>query len=639
MAKRLQYRRLLLLVLLLGSAFVGLGYRLVDLQVVRHDELSAKAQQNTQSEILLEPRRGDILDARGNQLATSVFVKTVCADPVLIGDSQTKVARAIAPLLGLNEGELYNRLLPRTRVNDKGQTVTNRYVVLKRKVAVETWTKISDAMSRLSFTTNELQLPPKQYAQFCRDLKAKSVFTDPINDQQRYYPNTNLAAHVLGYVGMDERELNGSKILETAGKDGIEFALNSKLAGVRGWRITETDSQKRELVALRDQDVEARNGLNVVLTIDSVIQNILETALADGMREHSPISISGIAVRPRTGEILAMATLPTFDPNNPGSAAADARRNRVITDVVEPGSTFKIVVVSGALNDSVVTLRDQFDCENGAFAFGGRVLHDHERYGVLSVENIITKSSNIGAAKIGIKLGQDRLYEYICDFGFGQRTGIPLPGEVRGIVYPTKDWSKVSIAQIPMGHGLCVTRLQMVMAMCAIANKGALMRPMLVDRLDDRDGHTVVKYAPQRVRQIVSEKANHLMLTALKTVVGPEGTAKGAMLENYSVAGKTGTAQKVENGAYVRKYISSFIGFFPADDPELCISIVFDEPKNGYYGGQAAAPVFKQVAERAANYLNIHPDLKDLQPTTQETIATAPETPIRTVSARTLNNN
>jgi cell division protein FtsI/penicillin-binding protein 2 len=639
MAKRLQYRRLLFLVLLLGAAFVGLGYRLVDLQVVRHDELAAKAQQNTQQEILLEPRRGDILDAKGNLLATSVFVKTVCADPVLIGDSQAKVARAIAPLLGQNEGDLYNRLLPRTRVNDKGRTITNRYVVLKRKVSVETWEKVKDTMSRLTFTTNEVKVSPKDYPSFCRDLKAKAIFIDPISDQERYYPNTNLAAHVLGYVGMDEHEYNGSKILETSGKYGIEFALNSKLAGVRGWRMTEADSQKRELVALRDQDVEARDGMNVVLTIDSVIQNIMETALADGMREHSPISISGIAVRPRTGEILAMATLPTFDPNNPGSASADARRNRVIADMVEPGSTFKIVVVSGALNDSVVTLRDQFDCENGAFAFGGRVLHDHERYSVLSVEGIITKSSNIGAAKIGIKLGADRLYDYICDYGFGQKTGIPLPGEVRGVAYSpsSANWSKVTIAQIPMGHGIAVTRLQMMMAMCAIANKGALMRPMLVDRFEDRDGHIIAKYAPQRVRQVVSEKANALMVTALKTVVSNEGTAKTAALEHYSVAGKTGTAQKVENGAYVRKYISSFVGFFPADNPELCISIVLDEPKNGYYGGQAAAPVFKQVAERAANYLNIRPDLKDFEPTAQETIAGTTDSSVRTVSARARN--
>ena len=641
MAKRLQFRRLLFLVLLLGAAFAGLGYRLIDLQIVRHEELSAEAAQQSQKKITREPRRGDILDARGNLLATSVFVKTVCADPVLLGNRAAEVARQVAPLLQLNEGELYNRLLPRLRQNEKGETVTNRYVVLKRKVAVETWDKIRGTMSNLTFAVDEKKLPLSQQV-FYRDLRAKAIFADPLNDQQRVYPNQSLAAHVLGYVGMDEQELNGTRILETAGKDGIEFTLNSKLAGVRGWRKTETDSRHREMVAMRDQDVEPRDGLNVVLTIDSVIQHILETALAEGMEKHSPISISGVVIRPRTGELLAMATLPTFDPNNPGAVAADARRNRVIADLVEPGSTFKIVVVSGALNDSVVKLSDVFDCEHGHFAYAGRVLHDHESYGALSVEGIITKSSNIGAAKIGIKLGDKRLYDYIHQFGFGERTEVPLPGEVRGILHPTKSWSKVSIAQIPMGHGVAVTRLQLAYAMAAIANDGALMRPMLVDRLEDREGRVVVKYSPQRVRQVITEPSAKLMVRALKTVVSPEGTAPKAALEHYSVAGKTGTAQKVENGAYVSgKYISSFVGFFPADNPELCISIVMDEPKQqGYYGGLTAAPLFKQVAERAANYLNIRPDLKDSEPSVPETIAQVPDSrPVRTVQARPLNPN
>jgi cell division protein FtsI/penicillin-binding protein 2 len=648
MAKRNQYRRLLALVFLLALAFVCLGFRLVDLQVLRHDELRGEAAQQSQKMILREPRRGDVLDARGNLLATSVFVKTVCADPALLGDSYAKVARAIAPLLELNEVELRSRLMPRIRTNDLGQMMTNRlgepltnrYVVLKRKVPFETWDKVFAAMTNLSFTTNEVNLTGKKFTAFCRDLKAKAIFADQFNDQQRVYPNGELAAHALGYVGVTESELDGEHILETSGKDGIEFTMNAKLAGVRGWRKTEIDSRKRELVALRDQDVEPRDGLNVVLTIDSVIQHILEGALADGFAKHAPISISGIVVRPRTGEIVALSTLPAFDPNKPGTDA-DSRRNRAITDLVEPGSTFKIVVVAGALNESIVRLSDQFDCENGHFPFGGRVLHDHDPYGMLSVESIITKSSNIGAAKVGIKLGSDRLYSYMKDFGFGERTGIPLPGEVRGIVHPTKNWSKVSIAQIPMGHGVAVTRLQMAMAMASIANHGMLMRPMLVDRLEDREGRTVVKYAPQRVRQVISEAAAAQMLQALKTVVTTNGTAPLAALDNYSVAGKTGTAQKVENGTYAHgKYISSFIGFFPANDPELCISIIMDEAKrDGYYGGLTAAPLFKQVAEKAANYLNIRPDLKSFESTAKETLnAEADRRPLKTVSARTLEN-
>jgi len=639
MAKRLQYRRLLLLVLLLGAAFAGLGYRLIDLQVLRHDELLAKARQNTEREVFREPRRGDIVDAKGSLLATSIFVKTVCADPVLIQDRQAEVARALAPLLQQPEGELAKRLALTLRQNAKGEIVTNRYVVLKRKVPVETWERIRTVMANVSFGVDDKKLSKSQQA-FFRNLRSKAIFVDPVDDQQRVYPNQSLAAHVLGFVGMQDAEVGGTRLIETAGKEGIELWMDSKLKGVRGWRVTERDLRGRELVALRDQDVEPRDGLKVVLTIDSVVQHILESALAEAMERHSPVSISGIVVRPRTGEILAMATLPAFDPNSPGSAHPDARRNRVITDIVEPGSTFKIVVVSGALNDRLVSLNDGFDCEHGHFAFAGRVLHDHESYGVLSVQNIITKSSNIGAAKIGIRLGEKRLHDYIRDYGFGTRTGIPLPGEVGGILHPTKQWTKVSIAQIPMGHGVAVTRLQMAMAMCAIANGGVLMRPMLIDRLEERDGNVVAKYSPQRVRQVITEPVAKLMVATLKTVVSPEGTAPKAALEHYTVAGKTGTAQKAGVGGYLAgKYISSFMGFFPADHPELCISIVLDEPKQGYYGGQVAAPVFKQIAERAANYLNIRPDVDDNNPESPESIATTPEKrPIKTAFARTSSN-
>lgn len=608
MAQKIQFRRCLLLAMLLCLAFAGLGYRLVDLQVLRHEELDAEARKNREREFLREPRRGDILDAKGNPLATSIFVKTVCADPTLMGGWQKKVAQTLAPLLQLPEAELEQRLLPRLRHDASGKVITNRYVVLKRKVPMETWQQIQQAMVELDFGFDVKQLPRTKRT-FYHHLRRYAVFADPADDQLRVYPNHSLAAHVLGYVGMEERDLGRTKRLDTAGKDGIELALNAKLSGVRGWRVTETDSRRREVVALRDEDVEPRDGLNAVLTLDSVLQHHLETALAEAMQKNEPISITGIVVRPRTGELLALATLPNFDPNNPGAATADARRNRIITDIMEPGSTFKIVVVSGALNDGVIRLQDMFDCENGRFAFGGRILHDHHPYGVISVERIITKSSNIGSAKIGMKLGEARLYEYMRTFGFGSKTGLPLLGEMSGYVPPVKNWYKVSIAQIPMGHGITVTRLQMAMAMAAIANGGVLMRPMLVDRLEDREGNLVAKYAPQPVRRVISEQAARDMIKALKTVTSPEGTAPKAALEYYDVAGKTGTAQKAGPGGYMPgKYFSSFIGFFPADNPELCVSIVLDEPKHGYYGGQVVGPVFRQFAELAANYLNIRPD-------------------------------
>jgi cell division protein FtsI/penicillin-binding protein 2 len=364
------------------------------------------------------------------------------------------------------------------------------------------------------------------------------------------------------------------------------------------------------------------------LTIDSVIQQIVETALSNSMRADTPASISSLVIRPRTGEILALAVLPNFDPNNPGSAV-DALRNRVIADRTEPGSTFKIVVASGALSDRLVTLAEEFDCEQGQFHFSVLTLHDHLRFGRLSVENIIAKSSNIGAAKIGIKMGGARLLEHIRDFGFDTRTGISLPGEVRGQV---EKWTKVSIAQIPMGQGIAVTSLQMAMAMCAIANKGVLMRPLLVDRIEEANGNVVAKWSPEPVRRVISEDADKQIVQALKTVVSTNGTGPKAALEHYTVAGKTGTAQKVPYSS--NKFYASFIGFFPADDPQICIYVSLDDPKgNLHQGGQIAAPTFREIAEKTASYLNLRPD-KDLEPIGSRPDETNSDQVVKTAQAR-----
>ena len=607
MTNKQKIRRALLLLAFLSLAFGGLCYRLVDLQVLRHDELSAKAEQNTQREFWQAPRRGDILDVNGNILATSVPVKTICADPSLMGNFQPLVAHAIATLLKLEETDLVKRLTPYLTRNAKGEIVTNNlhYVRLAKNISEENWQQVAAAMTNLTFGVDEKKLPRAQ-KEFVRNLRNYAVFSEP--DQMRVYPNGSLASQVIGFPAAEEEKISGRLVTQIAGRDGVELSLQKQLSGVAGWKVTETDRAQHELVAMRDEDVHPRDGLNVMLTIDSVVQHIVETALADAMKKHTPRSITGIVMRPKTGEILAMVSLPNYDPNQPNTITPETR-NRVITDVVEPGSTFKIVVISGALNTGISHLNDPVFCENGHFAFAGRVLHDHESLGNETVKSVITKSSNIGAAKIGIKLGEQNLYDYAWNYGFGQRTGIPLPGEARGFLYPVKDWSKVSIAQIPMGHGVAVTRLQMLYAMAAIANDGWLMRPMIVKQLQERDGSVVQRYAPERVRQVIGEKADLDMIEALKTVPTKGGTAPDAAMKDYVVAGKTGTAQKAENGAYAAgKYVSSFIGFFPADNPELCISIVMDEPKEGYYGGKVCGPVFRDIAERCASYLNIPPD-------------------------------
>jgi cell division protein FtsI/penicillin-binding protein 2 len=594
MMKR-QYAKLYVMAAVLGAALAALGYRLVDLQVVRHEEFQSLAVQNTVRLIERQPMRGQILDIRGTPLAYSQAAKVVCADPTLIGPFRQNVAHALAPLLETNEASIAERLIPRVW-EENGKTNTSKYVVLKHKVPLETWEKIRQVMAGLTFGINEAKLKERERA-FYANLRARAIF--PEDDQIRTYPCQRLAAHVVGFVSNDDQQ---------SGLSGIEASFNSKLAGFAGWRKTELDKEHHELVPYRDQDVAPRDGLNVVLTLDAGLQNIVECELAEGAKAHAPISISCVMVRPRTGEILAMATLPNFDPSHPGPHIDDLR-NRVISDYAEPGSTFKIVAVTAGLNEHLITLNDMFDCGMGHFFYAGRMLHDHKPYGLLSVEQIITKSSNIGAAKIGLRLGEQTLWEYIHNFGFGERTGIPLPAEIPGLVWPVTNWTKVSIAQIPMGQGIAVTPLQMVMAMSALANNGVLMRPMLVNRLVEPSGKVAVQYEPQAVRRLASPETIRDMVKALKTVPTSEGTAPQARLDHYIVAGKTGTAQKNEHGHYVQKFFSSFIGFFPADNPEICISVVMDEPKDGHYGGDVAAPVFHAIAERAANYLNIKPDL------------------------------
>jgi cell division protein FtsI/penicillin-binding protein 2 len=608
MNNKSQIRRALLLLSCIGVAFAGLAYRLVDLQVFKHDELSAMAAHNTERSVWQQAQRGDILDANGNLLATSIPVKTVWANPSFImnqhfvANPQALVARVLAQVLPLDEGKIFQQLQPRFRQNNDGTQSTNQYVVLKHSVTQDNWRQIQAAMQNLPALVPQTGWKRSDcvaLTNWCKIL----VSADP--EQMRIYPNGALAAQVIGFTRSHDATNHEA---ELSGCDGIERSFDKILTGVDGWRATEVDRSGHEQVTWRDQDVQSRDGLNVVLTIDAAIQHIVEDELVKAMKDHSPKSVSGLVIRPSTGEILAMATLPTYDPNQPNTISTETR-NRVITDIVEPGSTFKIVVVSGALNNGIVQLSDQFNCENGHFAFAGRILHDAEPHGILTTEGIITKSSNIGAAKIGIKLGEQSLYDYAWDYGFGQRTGIPLPGETRGFLYPIKDWSKVSIAQIPMGHGVAVTRLQMAMAMAAIANDGWLMRPMIVSRLQNHAGQLVQQYAPERVRQVISDATDHLMIEALKTVPTKEGTSPGAAMKDYVVAGKTGTAEKAENGAYVPgKYISSFIGFFPADNPQILISIVMDEPKEGHYGGIVCGPVFKDIADRCASYLNIPAD-------------------------------
>ncbi len=505
-----QYCKLYVLAAFLGGALGALGYRLVDLQVVRHSELEGLAESNTVHLIERKPMRGQILDCHNTPLAYSQPGKVLCANPKLIGGLSAPVARALAPLLQTDEAFLAGRLQPRRWV-ENGKTNECQYVVLKRKVPLETWEKIRQTMSTLPLGVEESRLTASNRA-FCRVLRTAAIFAE--DDQLRVYPGQRLASHILGYVANDD---------VGTGMSGIECSFNAKLTGVPGWRKTEVDKHQRELVPYRDQDVPPRDGLNVVLSLDAALQNIVESELAAGVEKHCPISASCVMIRPATGEILAMATVPDFDPARPGDFPAEALRNRVVSDMAEPGSTFKIVVVTAALNEQVVSFNETFYCGMGQFHYAGRWLHDHEPYGNLTVENIITKSSNIGAAQIGIRLGEEKLWQYIHNFGFGERTGIRLPDESPGLVHAVSNWTKVSIAQIPMGQGVAVTPLQMAMAMAAIANKGVLMRPMLVNRLEYPNGEMAYQFQPQPVRRVARPETIRQMVECVENRRHPRG--------------------------------------------------------------------------------------------------------------------
>lgn len=611
--------------LLVVLAFAGLGVRLYWLQVVEHPKWRSQAERNTERLFLVEPRRGDILDANGNPLTASVPIKRVFANPRFIGPYYPEVARVLAPLLQMEERALAEQLRPViSGTNELNQPVTNAFVNLHRKVSLDTWQQVTQAMTQLSqglvLAAGKRKLTSGETVAF-RALRTSAVYAG--DDYERVYPSHRLASHVIGFAQDHEVEFNRKTVFPIRGRDGIEQWFDAKLVGTRGWRQTETDNRRQELFVYRDASLDERPGLNVELTLDMVIQGYVEAALAEAMKRHTPESISAIVVRPRTGEILAMATLPNYDPNHPGEPPEDRLRNRVIADLYEPGSTFKIVTISAALNEGVVGLEDEFDCENGRWYYLGHPLKDHGRYPRLTVKRILAKSSNIGAAKVALQLGEDRFQDYVARFGFGARSGITLGGERMGATQPPARRDKLRITRAAIGQALTVTQLQMIMAMSALANNGVLMRPYVVKGLRDSDGTAVVRYEPQAVRRVIREETVRQMLEAMKMVVSPEGTAERARLEHYTVAGKTGTAQIARGGRYVDdEYIGSFIGFFPADDPEVCISVTLVKPKEGYYGGMVAAPIFREIAELVAQYLKIRPDR---QPET--------ETPTRLVRA------
>jgi cell division protein FtsI (penicillin-binding protein 3) len=532
--------------------------RVIYIQVAKAYNLALLAKKQHTAVIELQPKRGTIYDRNFSPLAVSLNLDSVFANPREIRDKRG-ASKKLAAAMGLGEQYVYDRIC-----RDKG------FIWLKRKISPAESEKV-------------------------KALKIKGV--EFVKEPKRVYPNNALASQIVGYAGTDDR-----------GLEGLELKYDEYLKGSPGYRAMLRDARRRPIASFEYEYYPSIDGLDLVLTIDDVIQHIAERELDLAVEKYHPIGACIIVMDPKTGDILAMSSRPTFDLNNFRTVNAEKKRNRAVTDMYEPGSIFKIVTASGALQEKIVGLNDRFYCENGAWRHaGGKVLHDHKPHGWLTFRQVIEKSSNIGTVKVGIKLGADNLYGYIKKFGFGDITGIELPGEIPGFIRPPSKWSGTSIYAIPMGQEVAVSPLQMACAMSVIANGGKLMKPRVIQYIQDRHGELIKEYPVTVSGQVLSEGTSATMRDVLSGVV-EDGTGQLARVEGYDVGGKTGTSQKIENGTYSHsKFIGSFVGFAPVKNPKVVVVVMLDQPHPLYYGGVVAAPVFSRVVRDTLRYMDIRP--------------------------------
>jgi cell division protein FtsI (penicillin-binding protein 3)/stage V sporulation protein D (sporulation-specific penicillin-binding protein) len=563
---------------LVASGFTVFSFRLVELQVAKSDHYKALAFEKHSIRQTINARRGGITDINGVPLATNEPVKSVVVDASVVKNADV-LAEALSRHLEMPLVTVRERLNKKVEAAESGEKKPSRYIVIKHEVPEN----VAEALAA--------ELDKK---------KVRGMFFE--QDAVRVYPNGSMLSHVVGYVNRENK-----------GMEGVERSMDEWLKG-DGFRYTERNRRGNEMVAFRRMESPARDGATVRLTVDMALQDIVESEMDAAMKQFRPKMATCILMRPATGEVLALANRPHYDLNQRDGVPVESRKNRAIMDMIEPGSTFKVVTTAGALESRLVRPETSIYCEHGRFTYGGTILHDsHHGYGDLSVNDIIVKSSNIGVAKLGIMLGEQRLYDYIRRFGFGDRTGVQLPGEIGGIIHPPSRWSKISITHIPMGHEVGATPMQVVNAMCTIANRGKLLTPQIVSSITDASGAVIATFPRAEVRQVVTPEVAEPIVTALKEVVSKKGTAALAHVPGFEVAGKTGTAQKISpGGGYEHsKYVVSFAGFLPADKPELCCLVLLDEPIPGstpYYGGYIAAPIFSKIAQRAVRHLNLLPN-------------------------------
>ncbi|MET0624339.1 MAG: penicillin-binding protein [Pyrinomonadaceae bacterium] len=537
---------------------VLIGARLAYLQTSQHELLSKRAHAQQLKVEPQEAARGLILDRQGRELARSVDVDSFYADPREVENVEA-AASALGGALGADAGALAARL-------KDGKEAKRGFIWLARRVEDER-------------------------ARAVKALKLKGVYST--EEQRRRYPKGALAAHVLGFVGLDAE-----------GLAGVEQVYNAALTGEAGRLVLDADAKRR---AFESAGHDARDGRTLVLTIDQTVQYIVERELAAAMERTHAKSAAAVVLEPRTGEVLALANAPGFDPNDAGSVSPESRRNDSLQNIYEPGSTFKIVPFAGALEEKLITPETRIDCP-GSISLPGRVVGDHAR-GSLTATEALAKSSNVAAIKLGQKLGNDRLYDYIRRLGFGAKTGVELPGETAGLIRPVSKWQPGSIGSVPIGHEVGVTPVQMAAAYAAVANDGVRVAPHLVREVRDAEGRTIARAEPESHRVVSAETAR--VLRRMMEEVTLKGTARLAQLDGYTAAGKTGTAQKIDpkTRAYSHtKYVASFVGFAPIENPAVVIIVVIDEAVGLHQGGQVAAPVFSSIANQVLPYLEVAPD-------------------------------
>lgn len=550
--------RIIMIGTVFGLLFLNVVGRAFYLQILQHENLVKKADKQHQHKVDLTPARGSILDRNGTTLAESIHMDSCYAEPRRIKDVDG-TAGVLAPILGVPKDELAAKL-----------SVNKSFIWIERWLAPE-----------IAIRVKNMKLPGIGFAP----------------ESKRFYPNMEIAAHVVGFTGRDPN-----------GLEGIELKYDSTILGNTGYMITERDALGRNIAVMDTVIKDSSPGKSVILTLDKTIQFIAEKELAKAVKDSNAKSGMALVMESDTGKVLAMANYPTFNPNAYSRYSLAELRNHVVADSFEPGSTFKIFTIAAAIDSGAIKSTDVYNCENGTYRIADRIIHDDHPQSRLNVSEIIKYSSNIGSAKIGFKMGEAKLSSYLRNFGFGGRTGIDLPGETPGSL--KRHWYGIDLATISFGQGVSLSTIQLVSALSAVANGGNLMKPYLVEQILDDSGKQVQKFEPQIVRRVISPETAQKLTKMMETVTGEGGTGTKAALDGYRVAGKTGTAQKVDPVTRTyspSKRIGSFVGFVPANKPKLTIAVIIDEPQGVKYGGVVAAPAFRGIAQNSLAYLKIQP--------------------------------